>query len=983
MPVGCRSPFIVGREKEIHDIREALSGARSGRGSSVFLVGESGIGKSRLAAAAAEIAAAAGMRLLRGRGSVIGSMVPFRSLTEALFSLSRDENPVDIEALGPYRPILARLVPDWGEPASQDAGSVVVLAEAVLRLTGLAGRGRGCLLSLDDLQDADAETLAVVEYLIDNLDRQPTAIIGTIRSEQCPALRLARLAAQRGTAVLVELDRLSPEEVVQLAAGCLGTTPAEVPRPAADLLWAGSAGNPYLAEELASGMVDGGLLVSVDGQWQTSEWLQTRLPETVARSLARPVDLLEARAKELLSVAALLGNRFPLAVVRAATGLSDRDLLDDLHGEIAAQLVDVDEQTPDWYCFRHRLIREALITTVSPAERAALARKVADTLPTVYPGLPGEWCQVTATLLVEAGDTAAAGRLFTEAGQRALAQGAAGSAVTLLDRAWELLPPADTSARADTMEALLYALAEGGMVERALTSIEVLGRLGVGLDPRRRARLHTRLAWAAVVAGQPSHSMAQLDAALALLGPDAAPEDTAPVDVVSAHLALDTGGHGQFETAEALARHAAAVAESVPLPVVACQALQLLGAVVRPRDPDRATAYLERAHAIAVQHDLPIWVIHALVRLGNDDALREADLKRLEQAREQAARVGAVSARYLAEVSIALHNVLLGQFAPAAAMIDRVVVATQRLKLRDTTHQALLVRATLAAHRGLRRDMDRALAEFRRLDGDEQPMYASRVHGLARTFCALLEEDRPRAREELEQALRAEETTPSIFHLSGRFGLALLLRAVAGELDQETYDAVTADPASRLRWDRQFALFARAVLAGRAGRAAAATEDVAAALRVGAPYAMGVHLGLRLVGEAAMADGWGNHTEWLRAAEDYFHSADVPAVASACRALLRSSGQRVAPRRTGAAEIPQSLRVAGVTVREYEVLRFLAERLGNREIAERLHLSTRTVEGHISSLIAKTGLPNRLALSKLATAAIAEPDPDQQETATA
>lgn len=963
--MGCRSPLIVGRSKELQAVRSALETARSGRGRTVFLVGEGGIGKSRLSTAAAELAFDSGMRLLRGRGSVIGPIVPFRSLTEALFSLSRDEQPIDVEALGPYRPILARLVPDWGEAAAQDAGSVVVLAEAVLRLTGLAGRDCGCLLTLDDLQDTDAETLAVVEYLIDNLDRQPTAVIGTIRSGPSPALRLARLAAQRGTAVLIELDRLTREEIGLLAAACIDTAPAEVPEPVVELLWAGSAGNPFLAEELVAGMVDGGLLVSRGGRWQTTEGLQTRLPETFARSLARPVDLLEPQARELLAMAAMLGNRFPLAAVRAATGLTDRDVLSHLHGEIASQLVEVDEQTPDWYGFRHRLLREALLTTLSPADRAALARKAADMLPTVYPGLPGEWCQVTATLLVEAGDTMAAGRLFTEAGRRALAQGAADSAVALLDRAWELLPAGDKSARADTMETLLYALAEGGLVERALTSIEILDQLGGGLDPRRRARLHTRLAWAAVVAGQPAQSTAQLDAARALLGPDASAEDTAPVDVVAAHVALDIGGQSQFDTAEALAKQAAAVAESVPLPVVACQALQLLGAVVRPRDPDGATAYLERAHAIAVQHHLPIWVIHALVRLGNDDALREADLDRLAQAREQAARVGAVSARYLAETSIALHSVLLGDFAAAGRMIDRVVVATQRLKLRDTTHQALLVRATVAAHRGNRREMDQALARFRQLDGDEQPMYASRVHGLTRTFCALLEENRPEARTELDEALRAEQTNPSIFQLSGRYGLHLLLCALAGELDQQTYDAVTADPASRLRWDRQFALFAQAVLEGRAGTGNA-TETVARAVSVGAPYPMGVHLGLRLVSEAAIADGWGTHTEWLRAAENYFHTADVPAVASACRALLRGSGQRVAPRRGGTTEIPQSLRAAGVTRREYEVLRFLAERFGNREIAERLHLSTRTVEGHISSLINKTGLPNRRALSKLA-----------------
>jgi DNA-binding NarL/FixJ family response regulator len=74
----------------------------------------------------------------------------------------------------------------------------------------------------------------------------------------------------------------------------------------------------------------------------------------------------------------------------------------------------------------------------------------------------------------------------------------------------------------------------------------------------------------------------------------------------------------------------------------------------------------------------------------------------------------------------------------------------------------------------------------------------------------------------------------------------------------------------------------------------------------------------------------------------------------------------VAQRRNGIERIPSPLRSAGVTVREYEVLRLLADRLGNREIADRLHLSLRTVEKHVSSLIFKTGLPNRIALSKFA-----------------
>lgn len=113
---------------------------------------------------------------------------------------------------------------------------------------------------------------------------------------------------------------------------------------------------------------------------------------------------------------------------------------------------------------------------------------------------------------------------------------------------------------------------------------------------------------------------------------------------------------------------------------------------------------------------------------------------------------------------------------------------------------------------------------------------------------------------------------------------------MSGEAGWPAYEAVQDDSASRLRWDLQFALFAKAVLLGRSGRPDAAQEAAAEAIRAGEPYAMGRHLALRLVGESALADGWGHPVQWLRAAEEHFHRGDVPAVASACRALLRQAG---------------------------------------------------------------------------------------------
>lgn len=960
---------MVGRDHELRGIEQALNLARTGRGGAVFVIGEGGIGKSRLAAEAGSRGYTAGMRMMRGRGSSIGPTAPFRPLKEALLSLLRSGEPVEVAELGPYRSILARLIPDWGAPAAwEPGGSLVVLAEAVLRLTALAGRDQGCLLVLDDMQDFDAETLAVVEYLADNLDRQPTLLLGTVRSGPSPALDLARSAAQRGSGTLVELRRLGQDDLRRLAASCLNCGPGDVPDEAVAQLWAGSAGIPLLAVELVRDMTAERLLVRDGPGWRVADQLPARVPATLARTLARPLDAISPEGRELLSLAAVLGPRFPVTVLQVATGLGDRDLLSHLHGASIGQLVAVDEETPDWYAFRHPMIRDAMLTLLTPAQRVRLARQGAAAVETAFPDLPGEWCQLAATLHAAAGEPARAGRLCAKAGRRALDQGAAQSAVSLLDQALGLLADGgDAGGRAGAFAALLYALAEAGLVERAVAAAGELEQMAGLLTRDERARLHVRLAWAAAVAGRTADGLGQVEIARRLLGPGARDVDTAPVDVVDAHLMLDLPGPDQVRESEALCRRAAEVADAAPLPIVACQAWQLLGSLTRTWDPEEATTCLERARRIAVRHDLHVEEIHALIRQGNDDALRHGSLDRLEHAQRQASQAGAVLSRYQAEASIALYLTLQGEFAAAGALLDQVLQFTGRMRLMETTRYALLVRAVRAAHQGRRRDMDTALAELRAAGGG-LPLYAPRIHGLARAWCALLEEARPRAADELATAFAAEKASATFFQLTGRYGIDLLLRALDGTLAEAELVAVTALPASQLRWDRQFALFARAVLAGRAGETDTAAAAVADAQRVGAPYATGRRVGLRLVSEAALTDGWGEPVAWLRACHEYFDGVGVPAVAGACRALMRQAGAAVGQRRRGRSGIPRGLRTAGVTVREYEVLQLLTERLTNSEIADRLHLSTRTVEKHVASLLTKTGQPNRIALAQLGLA---------------
>ncbi|BFU45415.1 ATP-binding protein [Krasilnikovia sp. MM14-A1004] len=965
-----RAPFIIGRNAQLDTIERALADARTGFGGAVFLMGEPGIGKSRLALAAAERAAAAGMQVLRGRGSTVGPTVPFRPLTEALLSRFRGRPlPQDLE-LAPYRPVLGRLMPEWGHPDGQYGDSLIVLAEAVLRLLAALGRDAGCLLVLEDLQDADAETLAVVEYLVDNAAGQPVVLLAAVGGEPSEARDLAHSATRRQTGRVLELPPLDRDEVYLLVAAALGTERGGVPDAVAGRLWEHSAGNPFIAEELLHAMVDNGVLVRGATGWRVVGELRTDVPATLVRGVAHRIDRLGPPGRMLLSAAATLGHRFPLSVVQRVLGSAEDATHARVQAAIEAQLVVPDEPAPDWFAFRHPTTPRALLAQLTPLDRAQLSRRAADVIESLHPELPGHWCSMVAALRQAAGDPVEAARRYAQAGRRALDDGAAGSAVTLLERARELAADSrDPRARADILEALLPALAESGAFERAFELAEALDELGwAGLAARRRAALHTRLAKVAHSAGRWPDGIVQIRKARLLLGEDGADSDTAPIDTVAAFLALDSPSPGRNEIAADLARRAVVAAERVPLPQVACQAWQLLGTLARGRDLAESDTCFDRAVLLAEQHRLPIARIYAMVRLGGNRCLADGDTSGLRRAGREAMRVGAITASLTVDAILAMQSVLTGDVESAARQLAEVERSTSRLHLLSILRYALVVRATLAAHRADRAEMAQALDEFKRWDGEHSPELPLAV-GMARVFCALLEEDTHQLGRELEAAAEIDRENPSTFHLSGRHGLYLLLDVLAGRAGWPELAQVAGVAAGQMRWNQIFVELARAVLLGRDGDGTAADAAAAVAQAAAEPFPTARHLGLRLVAEEAHRYGWGDAEGWLRRAEEHFHRAGVPAVASACRGLLRRIGASVPQRRTGADRVPATLRALSVTVREYEVFELLAERLNNRAIGTRLHISPRTVEKHVASLIIKTERPGRAALTEYAAAA--------------
>jgi DNA-binding CsgD family transcriptional regulator/tetratricopeptide (TPR) repeat protein len=955
-------PALVGRDAEAAALGAALDDAQHGRGGAIFLVGEAGIGKTRLAAETEQRATARGFCVLRGRATA--SAPQFRPLTEALLSVLRHAGSLTYPELGPYRPALSRLIPEWRleRPPGPD-DSLVVLAEAVLRLLTSLGDQRGCLIVLEDLHDADDDTLAVVEYLVDNLARSSVVLLATVRTESGAALELVRSVARRRAATVVELDRLADDAVRRLIAGCLKTSPEVLPQPALDRTVRDSDGVPFHVEELLAELLSCGALVR-DGQgWRTSAPLVAQVPATVRASVVSRAARLGPHGQALLQVAAMLGRQFHAPVAGAAAGLDERDLLTQLRAAVDAQLV-CPTTSADTYVFRHALTADAIREDLLPAERVRLSQRLAVAIEESFPDLPATWCQLAASLWSAAGQRRRAAELHHTAGRRAIEQGAFATAISLLDDGLALLDEDDPLAL-DLAEALLGALVVAGEIERAA---DLGRRFDLCADPLRRAAVRLRLARAAAAAGRWNDGLREVEQVRNLLGDDAGPE----LDALAAQLTFGHPSAERVEQAEALARRALDAAADHP--EVACEALEVLGSCARLRDLAAADRLYEQALSQAERAGLMAWRVRMLYHLGVHDGVRAADADRLLRARELALQTGAVVTALDLDCELAVVHLARGEYDLADERAERTAHAAHRLRLHELRLIALGLRACVASHRGDRSGAARRLAEYRALGGDKIDFTAA-VAGFGLAIGALLHEDRHRALSELDRAVELEQAQLT-HYLSFTHGPHLFLSTLAGRTGWDEHQALVGTASGQAAWNLQFAQLTSAVLHGRAHRPMDAAEAVADFKTTSAEYPLARHLGLRLAAEAALADGWGEPVPWLQSAEEYFHGTGATAAAGACRTLLRRAGVVVPRRAAGSNEIPTSLRTLGVTVREFEVLALLGERLSNRAIGERLFLSPRTVEKHVASLLTKTGTTDRGALAgRYSALAIPSPPP--------
>ena len=921
-------PVLIGRGRELEVLRQAWREA----GRMLMVRGPAGIGKSRLVREFGREVTDAGGTVLTGRCSPTATAVPLRPLREALLAAARRGLRPSGD-LTPFLPTLGALVPDWSARTDVTAERApIVLAEGLLRLLAEWSTPQAAtLLVLEDVHWSDPETLSVIEYLADNLAGQPILVVGVIRDGHpgAGADLMATLEARRALAAVSvhALDAAESEVALRQCLGAVAVSPDLV-----DAVVARSDGIPFFIEELLATA-----LADPTGR---------AVPASIGAALAVRIGALPESTAQFLRYAAVLGRRFDWHVVAAALRCPPEDALDRLRHAVRAQLIDTDSEG---FRFRHALTVDAVQDALVPEERQAICLRLSETLEALHPALEGELCQLAANLATGAGLVAPAAELCLEAARRALKEGSLASAEALALRAREERP----------LESDLVLLSTWALGGQPLRALEVGHRiLSSGVEPEVQTEVRLILVDAMVDAGRWDDAEDYLETLRS--APDSTPSDRARRAIGEAEVALARNDRNE---ALRCARAALAQAQAAGLVEVTCRALWLIGRVDRGRDTAAASAAFEEAYEYATRHRLAVYRTRAMLELGTIDMFETLTTGRLEQARQEALAVGALSTAAMVDLQLAATFSCRGQAGLTLAAASRCEEVSRRFTLASLP-MSITLQGVAHGFAGNRTAMEADFARVRASEGDRNTVEMITLgNGIA-----LYELGEGHIREALvvlDAAMEVLRAAGGGAHpFAGRWALVRTVLDDGGAEARAECRVLDFDTAM----SRATLGAADAVAAGREGGDAASVFSAADEALGRFEDGFLRSLARLLVAPCAYRDGWGEPAAWLRESLANFERLELHNFVGQCRLALRAVGEPVPRRaRPQGARVPGPLAAQGVTPREVEVMAQVAAGRSNREIAEFMNLSVRTVEKHVERLLMKTG-STRSELGRLAEA---------------
>jgi DNA-binding CsgD family transcriptional regulator len=363
MTAGDDNP-LVGRERELAGLGELVRMVAEGRGGLGWIRGEPGIGKSALVDAVVGLATRAGCTVYRGTGDELAQAFPLRLMVDAFGVSVRSPDPAAVA--------IAQLLRGEGTAADPVLAAGERLLEHVDRLCS-AGP---VVLITEDLQFTDEPSLLLWNRLARAVDQIPLLLIGTDRAApyRVTVARLHDLTRERH-GELVDLGPLDDDGVARVAGRILGTPPG--PKLRGELARAG--GNPLYVRELVDALVRDGLVA--DGEFHGDAGA---VPDSLAVAIGGRLRFPSADTADVLRFAALLGKDFGVDELAIVTGRSVAELSTIVEEAIAAGAV---RAVGTRLAFRHEVIRQVLVGQTSPATLASLHNHLAKELAAAGRGL--------------------------------------------------------------------------------------------------------------------------------------------------------------------------------------------------------------------------------------------------------------------------------------------------------------------------------------------------------------------------------------------------------------------------------------------------------------------------------------------------------------------------------------------------------------------------------------------------------------------
>ncbi len=471
---GLESP-LVGREVELAALQEALQRLQAGVGGIVTLVGEAGIGKSRLVAEARKHVVgvihelplrAMPLRWVEGRCLSYGGSVAYLlwlDVLRGLLGVALDDAPQAVgDALRDQVQELCRDAFDDVYPYLARLMTLALHDEVAARLDDMDGRDlktatfravetliqcaageRPLVLVCEDLHWADPTSLALLEQLLALTERVPLLLLSVFRPvKDHGCWRFRELAAQtyaeRHTDVM--LEPLTAVESQTLVANLLRIE--HLPEVLRERILSRAEGNPFYVEEVIRSLIDRGAIVHDEptGRWTaTREVADIPIPDTLQGVLVARIDRLQEEAKRVLQMASVIGRIFLyrlLSAIAAEERRLDEHLSTLQHEEMIRERARIPELE---YIFKHDLTREAAYNGLLKKQRRVFHRQVAEVLEHLFPERIEEQLGLLAHHWEQSGNAEKAVEYLQRAGDKSRLAYALEEAVGYYQRALALL----------------------------------------------------------------------------------------------------------------------------------------------------------------------------------------------------------------------------------------------------------------------------------------------------------------------------------------------------------------------------------------------------------------------------------------------------------------------------------------------------------------------------------------------------------------